>query len=208
MKKRLNTNEKHVVSVLLFLSSLYGLIILFINIVITDQSLKTSISIGFIIITGIVLFFGQEAVFGTILTKMIPATKAERDFTNKHWIVRLSYEENTSKKIRNGSLEFYNSMIGVKIRGSQLFDNETGNIIQELWFAENVELINLGDKKVLLYLYKIPMEIKNDLLEKVGIVVAIQDDDAVFKGTFKDISVHDGKIQREGEISLSLVQNS
>ena len=151
MKKKLNTNEKHIVHVLLFLSSLYGLIILLINIIITDQALKTSISFGFMVVTGIILFFGQEAVFGTILTKMIPATRPEGDFTDRHWIVRLSYEEDTSKKIRNGSLEFYNSMTGVKIRGSQLFDNETGNIIQELWFAENVELINLDGKKVLLY---------------------------------------------------------
>lgn len=203
MKKALNENEKHVIRVLIFLSSFYGLIILIINLLVADSIFKIIISILCIILSGVFLFVKKEIIFGSILTKVIPATKAKRNITDNHWNITLTYDNNDKEITRIGSIEFSNSMVGVKIYGSKLIDHDTKEIKQGTWFADDAELITLYDKKVLIYLYKIPKTADIGRLDKVGIVVAIQNDgDNVFKGTFKDILVHDNNVQREGEILL------
>lgn len=203
MKIKLNANEKHVVNVLLFLISLYGLIITLINYLITATNVTALASIGFIVFSLIVLYLGRDVVFGVILVKVVPATKAKRGITDGHWNIQISYKDEDKLNTRNGSLKFANSMVGVKIHGSQLIDSETKNIEKGKWFADDAELISFSDKQVLVYLYKIPKDKDSTQFEKAGIVVAFKNSgDAGFKGIFKDISFVDNKIQREGEVIL------
>jgi len=208
MKNKLNVNERHIVNVLLFLASAYGLVIIFINSLLSNPQTQTQVSIGFIILSGIVLFFGQDYMFGSFLMKIVPATKAKRGIADGQWNIRISYKEKTQggknkEIIRNGSLRFSNSMVGVKIYGSELIDNETKSIEKECWLADDAELIVLDDKEILVYLYKIPKNKSESNFEKAGIVVAVNEaGDGSFKGMFKDISLVGDKTQREGEVIL------
>lgn len=184
-----------------FIISAYGYIMYFIN-SFEDKWVRLVIVSVFIIFTMLVVFFGRERIFNTILRiTWIPNSKNRKILGQ--WDIYIFFNKNEHFD-RAGTLNFEDSYAGLSIKGNNLTDNK-GNVTVERWFAQEAEIYHYADDKIILvYQYWLQDDANKDKYSKLGIVTAISDDGGnCFKGTFKDIILENGEIAREGKVTIN-----
>lgn len=204
---KLNESEKHVIKVVVFLVALYGFLITLINYLVTDTETKLISSIAFIIISSACLVVGQEAIFGKLLLSIIPSTRRENSLKRGAWhlVIKFQDDKGGQEQTRGGILNFEPSLIGMKVKGGTLINHETDEIERQGWFSDDAEIIEYEDKEIIKYIYKIYGKKEKEKVEKVGIVIAsrgVDDNDKPFSGIFRDISLAQNQVSREGTVSL------
>ncbi len=118
------------------------------------------------------------------------------------WDIYIFFDENTTVD-RTSSLTFKDSYEGLYIIGENLTDN-CGKVTVERWFTQEAEIYHYDNKIILVYHYWLQDDADKDTYSKLGIETAISDDGGKsFQGTFKDIILENGAIERQGTVRLN-----
>jgi hypothetical protein len=178
--------------------SVYGYIMYLVTLV--DERFRIVIVSAFIAITFIVVFFGRDKIFNTIL-KVLWNSKNKKIFGQ--WDIYIFFNDN-EKYDRTGTLYFEDTYAGLYIKGDNLTDDK-GNQTVEKWFSQEAEVHHFTDNRIILvYQYWLQDDATKDTYSKLGIVTAISDDGGnCFNGTFKDITLDGGKVTREGKVRIN-----
>lgn len=211
MKKIKNPAETYLVRIFILIIGLLGLIMMAINLWVPNEYKSYVYGLS-LICTCLILWFGNEKVFHFLLTQ-VPVIKTKYKRTSGEWTIYISFEDEDGdgEKTRTGGVTMSPSLFGIRIKGKALLNPNTGKTTMNNWYAENAELIAYDDHEVLYYLYKIPLEKKNDSedsenkFEKIGFVCAsrIRNASSSFVGEFHDIHVKSGiGTVRHGKIHL------
>lgn len=205
MSNNTTPTEKHFVKIVIFFIGITALILEAIN-QLSPTEYKLYAKIGSLLFAGIVLWFGKDKVFSSILS--IPAINPKPNIKTGTWSIRITFTDqgHTEPKERTGTIKISSSLTGIKIKGGKLLDaQDTGRTTMSKWHSDVTELITYDKHDILYYIYKIPTQKgEESRLEKVGFVCAIRENDSdIFTGLFRDIKVRDGMQQiREGKIQL------
>ena len=205
---KLNDDEQYIVRILIFLVSIYTMIFAILDFFIKDPNSKYLALSIFVTVSGMTLYWGKDFIFLRIITKVIPAIRPKRGLTDSTWVINIEYSKLNDRGqpesvMRNGNLEFFNSLVGVKIKGSKLCDSVSKSIVEEGWIADNAELTKLNGEEIITYMYKILKKGSEIACDKIGLVaVKKKVDDDKFEGEFFDISFSDDKQERRGKVSI------
>ncbi|NSY33710.1 hypothetical protein DS891_08930 [Pseudoalteromonas sp. JC28] len=201
MKTGLNSAENKLVNIVIWLISLYGVAISFFSYFVSKAEYRVGLSLVFLFVSFLILYLGKERIFGDLLLKVVGNKQFDDSLKGGVWHLQISFDDQT----RTGNLKFKKSLIGMKVIGESLVDSKTGKVERLGWYAEDAEIIRYNDKEILKYIYKVSGKDNQEKIEKVGIVLASREHGTTnepFKGIFKDISLKESQISREGTVML------
>ena len=139
----LSDNENYLVKVsILFFYA--GLFFSTLGYIIPSTEYKLLYTVMLLILSYCLIWYGKEKVFGTVVTKMIPSTNPKRSITDGSWHIKISFNDDSKSQkeiVRTGTLNFSNSLIGVKVKGGKLLDAETNTLTMGGWQADNAEIL-------------------------------------------------------------------
>lgn len=126
------------------------------------------------------------------------------------WNIEIQYVDECGEIcVRTGNCEFVDTVFGISIKGGNIYDKKTQKLEIDYWLADNVDIFsrNNGEKEIncLIYHYNIYMDKSNNVPLKSGFVIA-EEKNGVYQGKFKDFIVAEGRIEREGEVTLFIAK--
>lgn len=198
--KKMNESEKRIANITIITASVYTIIsisiIKSIEYALATWSLEAKIILELClgVISLIILFVGSE-YFLSILMPLITKTKFENNEILGAWTIQISYTNAGTGDVitRIGGVKFENSVLGLTLKGDKLLDSKTDELVVDSWVSEKAELLDDRSGKTLFYSYKTRNPHHNNIIHKVGYVVAKCSNEGsennIFRGDFVDLSV-------------------
>ena len=204
---KLSNNEKRVFTTLktiiviesLLFSSIYGILL---KLPKSYDKFSTYIIITLItIVLQFLLFMLKNDFALKTIYKITLLLKKKNEMVGR-WNLVIRYKnENDIDVARNGPCKIEESLLGLKIKGEKIYDNVTQSVEVDSWVAEKADVFPYENKIIFQYQY-VTYDTNTDNPTKLGIVNAEKKSKNKYEGIFKDYQVDDGKIIREGFVTL------
>ncbi|MDE0005743.1 MAG: hypothetical protein OXQ29_23895 [Rhodospirillaceae bacterium] len=207
MNTRLNASENHALRVLLLLIAAHALIYNLIRELMaiwtphTHWPLVTAVAVGVGALLG--AHWKKEYVFGRLLSRAVTAMRADDSSREGRWHLEIQHEENGEVKTRSSGFKLRLAFLALKVEGEPIYDKVTREVERERWFSDDAEFIEDRGRRILKYFYRVLNRHNQKNIDKLGIVVATESENGLYRGFFQDISLAKNEVLRKGTVVLS-----